>query len=491
MTNRDSGNEDREPGHLASALGWTLLGRVGRVGFQIAFIVVLAKILEPHVFGAAAIVLIAHRIVASLTSEVFSQWLVRANEWNERTTWTTFTLNLVFCISLAAIILLVGIWESRFLALEGMAGPQALVALGAIAAAPAVLAQARLARDMQFRKLAKAETISTAAAVGVGVAVAVFGGGIWAVGAFSLTMRITETFALGLAAPLFPNSRPRIEAVAPMLQFATPLAGFHLLAVLSGTIDEVIVARALGAEALGSYAFAKQILVRPAMNLAQVLQRVYLPIFARLRRDPARFAGGVAEAVRVASLVGAPLSVLAGLMIAQIVELMFGSRYLTAAPLMYVFGVMAAAVVVGAILNPALRAEGRSDLQALFAAARLIVLSLGLSAIAALGGNEMAIALFQTGLTVLLLLLPVLAVTILTPITFYSLSTAALPGLALSITTAIVTLAAIQFVFLQWPTPARAIAVAMLYSAAYALSVSLVAPTAMSSAVRVVRKLIG
>src|SRR5207302_292544 len=95
----------------------------------------------------------------------------------------------------------------------------------------------------------------------------------------------------------------------------------------AGQGDSAVVVRSLGAEALGLYGRAIQLMVMPAMYIGDVLDRVLFPGMARFQDDPKQLGLAYGRAVALIALVSLPVS--AGLLVLapEIVRVLLGPKW--------------------------------------------------------------------------------------------------------------------------------------------------------------------
>ncbi|UWQ21851.1 oligosaccharide flippase family protein [Jannaschia sp. W003] len=104
---------------------------------------------------------------------------------------------------------------------------------------------------------------------------------------------------------------PRGE-IAAAARFTAPLMLAGALMLLAAQGDRMLVARALGPEALGAFALAMALATAPAQMAVQVLAGLHMPLLARARPGPA-FAAAAGHAATRAALAGAALIAAAAL----------------------------------------------------------------------------------------------------------------------------------------------------------------------------------
>jgi PST family polysaccharide transporter len=96
--------------------------------------------------------------------------------------------------------------------------------------------------------------------------------------------------------------------------------------------DNLVVARYLGANALGIYGRAYQLLVTPATLVGQGLDRVLFPVFASVKEDVGRLALAFCRGSAVAALITIPASVCLYLSAEELIWVVLGANWMPVVP---------------------------------------------------------------------------------------------------------------------------------------------------------------
>ena len=117
----------------------------------------------------------------------------------------------------------------------------------------------------------------------VGVVLAYLGFGVYALVIAQLAQTALKTLLL-VAAQSHPK-RPQLErrALADLLYFGGGFTAARIGNYIAGQVDNLIVGRWLGAEALGIYNRAYQLMTAPANFFGQVLDRVLFPAMVKIQ----------------------------------------------------------------------------------------------------------------------------------------------------------------------------------------------------------------
>lgn len=385
----------------ARSLRWTLLESVGLSGLSFVALVFFSRYLSAAEFGIAAVAIAIVQLLTVPVEVLFHDALIRTGEATPRHVNSAFTASFLLGGLLCA---------ACWLLADGFAGllgqPQVgpvlrwmSLSLLASGCGSALVAMQR--RQMQFRTLALRSMIGRVGSAILGIGLAVAGAGVWSLVAQQVCMVLLATLALWALAP----ERPRFQWSAPelgeMTRFGVVAAAFSLLALSSQRIFMIAVAAFLGSPAAGilSLAFRAVDMLRDIVGGA--IAQLALPIFARLNGDRAAIRRSFAAAVRLTTGVMYPL--FAGLAVCapEVVELVFGPRWLAAAPFVALLAVLTfpffprlfSVPIYNAAGHPALPSVALLPQIAFLVAAMLLIGRFSLAAAAAVWAARLVLGL--------------------------------------------------------------------------------------------------
>ena len=345
-------------------------GNVVRAVLKIAVIAVLARLLTPVDFGlvaAAGIVIWLGNLLASLGA---GPALLQRRELEPAHIATGFTISLLLGVLLAVLLYVFAPAVAALLRLPEL--PPVLRALAPMfpIAAVSVVAESLLLRELRFGKVSAIEVGSYAVGYGmVGVAMAVAGAGVWALVGAELAKGVMKS-------ALFLYSVPHTLGIAlarrpfrELMVFGSGYTLGGLTTYLAAQGDGFVVARFLGAAALGLYSRAYDLMLAPANALGTVLDKILLPTMSRVQDDAARLRLAYRRSTALVALLVLPLAASTVVLAPEIVRTLLGPRWEGAVvPLRILTVVMyfrvgymvgyAVANSVGAVYRTALRGAG-------------------------------------------------------------------------------------------------------------------------------------
>lgn len=359
-----------------------LTSHVATRAILLASTVVVARTVGVAGYGLFALGLVFYQAGLLLRDAGLGQALIILGGADARMTWRTFIAASVIGICLAILIATLSEAATALLGLPEAAPVLRVLALAFGIGSLGIASNAALERDLRFTARATVEVSSYVTLGAVTIAGLYLGWGALAL-AWGYVAQGSVQAALAIA--LEPPWRHRMHGTMrfrSLARYGGLLWASAFLTYLATNLDNVAVAALGGASAIGVYALSYTVGTMIAISLAQVLNRVALPYYARAVDDAARlvtFASVVPLSTALAILAAAPVIALAP----EIRDLLLGPTA-SDAPLaiLAAYGVVRA---VGVAIGTALNGSGAARPVTLTAA-----LNMGLIAVLVVPGYRIA-----------------------------------------------------------------------------------------------------
>ena len=290
-------------------------------------LIVLTREISPREFGVVAAAMTVIPMVYLLSDLGFSTYLLQTDELDQRTLstafWTTVAAGVVLSGGLLAIAPLLG---EAFRSAELVEVLRALV----LSVIPTVLAGVPLAmlrRAMAFRAVAMQSLIAALLAQAVAVAVALSGGGVWALVSQLVVSQWVIALLAWRRARWLPSLRLSPRLFREMAVFGVRVSSVDLIATLRAWAESLIVTVSLGTLGLGLLNISQR-LVQVAQDLvAASLTPVSTVVFAKVRASADRLRATYLKALGVAYAVVSPVMVVIVVTAPVLIPLLFGQRW--------------------------------------------------------------------------------------------------------------------------------------------------------------------
>jgi O-antigen/teichoic acid export membrane protein len=298
--------------------------------------IVLARILAPHDYGVAAMVLVFSSLVAVFSDLALGAALVQRPELTEDDCSTVFWT----ALGAGAVFTLAGF---------ALAGPIAdfygqpevkwlfmAMSVSFVITSAATVQSTLLVRTMQFRSLEVRTMVSVVIGAAVGLWAALQGYGAWAIILQQVAGAFASTALLWAVTPWRPRFRYSVPALRSLAAFSANVFGTRLLFYVNRNVDNLLVGRFLGAASLGAYSIAYTIMLVPYNQVASPVQEVLFPAMSRMQDDLPRMAAGWLRSNRLIASISLPSLVGVAVVAPDLVDVVLGSKWSIATPVIQV-----------------------------------------------------------------------------------------------------------------------------------------------------------
>jgi PST family polysaccharide transporter len=317
-------NEDRVEQRTRQGISWNLAGAITTNGLRVVVIAVLGRALDSHDFGIVAAAISVNVILYSIRDIGVGQAIIQRKTLEAEHLSTAFAVSTYLGLALSALLFatapligkVYGITESvDVLRVLGL-----LFALRGVSAISRMMCQ----REMNFRAIAIIDALAFAIGSIVSMVLAVAGAGPWAlVGGYLIEETLSTAMYL-YAAP--PRVSLRIDGVRfrELMTFGTGQTVAQVAGILATYGDNFVVGRSLGAEALGYYTRAYDLIKLPSTVFSNIVGNVLFPALSRVQDDPERLATSFRRVLFVNAIVLLPASAALFVLAPETIRILMG-----------------------------------------------------------------------------------------------------------------------------------------------------------------------
>jgi len=346
----------------ANAAWWSTLEILARYGVQFVVMVVLARLLTPDDFGLIAMLLVFTSIGTLLVDSGFGTALIQRQHTTADDETTVFIFTTCAGIVTAAVLMLaaptISVFFNQPKLIELTRVMAVVLPLGAFAAVPDALLTMRL----DFKARARAEVVASICSGAAAVVLALHGFGVWSLAWQS----IVSIGVRGILLWVYSGWRPRGHYRAASFRSLFGFGGYMLLTGLLNAaatrLQSLLIGKLFDARALGFYTLAQNTQQAPASLIDGILRRVGLPIFSAIAQDRTKLRAALRSSLRMAMFLFVPCMVGISVIAKPLVDLVYGPRWGSAAPILSVLSLSAALWPIHILNLAAIGAQGRSNL---------------------------------------------------------------------------------------------------------------------------------
>jgi O-antigen/teichoic acid export membrane protein len=329
------------------------LARLGAQGLNFALrlgsLMVLGRLLGPKDYGLVGMVTAFTGVLGLFRDFGLSSAAVQRATVTEEQVSTLFWINILVGALLALLTAAMAPAMAAFYHEPQLIPVTAVIGLGFLFNAAGVQHSVLLQRQMRFTTLAVISTISLIVGTALAIAGAMAGYRYWALVAMTITSPLVATIGFWLAAGWIPG-RPRSRAgIRSMMRFGGTVTLNGLLAYLAYNAEKVLIGRFWGADAIGIYGRAYQVVNIPTDNLNSAVGELAFSALSRLQDDLTRLKSYFLKGYSLVLGLTLPITIACALFPSDIIFVLLGAKWAAAAPILRL---LAPTILIFAIINP-------------------------------------------------------------------------------------------------------------------------------------------
>lgn len=327
-----------------------------------AILAVLAHILMPSDFGLMAIILVVTGFVSILADLGLSAAIIQKQNITREQLSTLFYLNLLLGVALAGSCFALSGVFANFFKHQELAGLLKVISLTFLISSGGQVFDSLLQKEMSFGLLFKIDIVEMIIYGAVAIVFALRGFGVWSLVCGFIMRVIVRVLLLWITASQRPGFIFNLKAVRGYLHFGIYIFGDRVLNYFNRNLDNILIGRMLGAEALGFYTLAYSLMLTPVSKIASPVSSVIFPAFSIVQHDNKKIREGYLQVVKYISLLTFPM--MAGLFATapEFIISVYGAKWQPSILILQIFCLVGAIQSVGTTVGSVQYAKGRPDL---------------------------------------------------------------------------------------------------------------------------------
>lgn len=282
-----------------NGVAWSFIDTAGSLGITFVVGIILARLLSPEDYGLVGIIFIFTTIAFNIIDGGFSNAIIRKKEATEQDYSTMFYTNLGISLLLALIL---------FFGSSGIASffhRQELIPLTKALSPILVLnglsfvQRTVLTKQINFKIQTIISITSSLISGIVGIALAYWGYGVWALVWQQLSRQIVNTVLLWLLSRWKPHLLFSLNSFKELFGFGWKILLSNLLDSVWKQLNNVVIGRVYSPKTLGYYTRAEQYGSIFSSTLTTVMQRVSFPVLSSIQNDRNRLKSAYRSLIKI------------------------------------------------------------------------------------------------------------------------------------------------------------------------------------------------
>ena len=341
---------------------WRFLERCGAQGVTFVVSIVLARLLNPDLYGTIALVTVFTTIMQVFVDSGMGSALIQKKDADDLDFSSVFYFNMVMCSGLYLIMFFAAPLIAWFYDMPELTAIVRVLSLILIISGVKNVQQAYVSRNMLFKRFFFATLGGTIGAAVVGIAMAYFGFGVWALVAQMLFNAIIDTIILWITVKWRPKRMFSFLRLKGLFSYGWKLLISSLLDTVYNDIRQLIIGKIYSRADLAQYNQGEKFPQLIVTNINTSIDSVLLPTMSKAQDDKNTVRNMTRRAIKTSTYLMMPFMVGIAVCAKPLVSLMLTDKWLPCVPFLRVFCFTFAFYPIHTANLNAIKAMGRSDL---------------------------------------------------------------------------------------------------------------------------------
>lgn len=347
---------------VAVNIVWRFAERCGAQMVAAIVSIVLARILDPDVYGTVALISVFTTILQVFVDSGLGNALIQKKQADNLDFSTVFFTNIIFCAILYLLLFISAPAIALFYSDLSLIPYIRVLGITILISGVKNVQQAYVSKHMLFKKFFFSTLGGTITACVVGVSMAVAGFGVWALIAQQLINLSIDTCILWITVKWRPERRFSMERLKGLFRYGWKLLASSLLDTGYRELQSLLIGRIYTSENLAYYNQGQRIPVLVVSNINSSIDSVLLPTLSDLQDEKKRVKEMTRRAMKTSIYLMAPMMM--GLIATgtPLIQLLLTEKWLPCLPFFRIFCITYMFYPLHTANLNAIKAMGRSDL---------------------------------------------------------------------------------------------------------------------------------
>lgn len=351
-----------DSGTVINNFFWRFLERCGAQGVTFLVSIILARLLDPSVYGTVALVTVFTAFLQVFVDSGMGNALIQKKDADDLDFSSVFWFNILMCMLLYILMFLIAPFISAFYNMPDLTPVIRVLSLILIISGIKNVQQAYVSRSMQFKRFFFATLGGTIGAAIVGITMAYLGFGVWAIVVQMLFNAAVDTTILCTTVKWHPKRMFSYKRLKGLFSYGWKLLVSSLLDTAFDEFRHLIIGKLYTSSDLAYYNHGQKIPNMIVTNINSSIDSVLLPTMSKSQEDRESVKNMTRRAIKTSTYIMMPL--MAGLAVCAkpLVSLVLTDKWLPCVPFLRVFCFSYAFWPIHTANLNAIKAMGRSDL---------------------------------------------------------------------------------------------------------------------------------
>ncbi len=341
---------------------WRFFERVGAQGVTFIVSIILARLLDPDVYGVVALITVFTSVMQVFIDSGLGNALIQKKDSDIVDFSTVFYFNICMCLFLYIFLFWGAPYISLFYKMPDLTPLIRVLGINLIISGVKNVQQAYVSKHLLFKRFFYATIIGTIGAAFIGVLMARNGYGVWALVVQNVFNAFLDTCVLWVTVKWRPKLVFSLSRLKSLLSFGWKLLVSSLLEVVYRDLRQLIIGKFYNVDDLAFYNRGQQMPHLLVSNINSSIDSVLLPTMSASQDDKEVIKSMTRRAIKVSTYLMAPLMIGLASVSEPAVKLILTDKWLPSVFYLRIFCISFMFYPIHTANLNAIKAMGRSDL---------------------------------------------------------------------------------------------------------------------------------
>lgn len=341
---------------------WRFLERCGAQGIAFIVSLVLARILDPSLYGTIALVTVFITIMQVFVDSGMGNALIQKKDADDLDFSTVFYFNITICVILYVVMFFTAPFIASFYNRAELTPIVRVLSVSLIISGIKNIQQAYVSRKLLFRKFFFSTLGGTIGAAIIGIWMALKGFGVWALVAQNLFNMTIDTIILWITVKWRPKKMFSFNRLKGLFSYGWKLLVSALIDTGYNNLRSLIIGKLYTESDLAFFNRGKQFPNLIVTNINSSIDSVLLPTMSKAQDDKKKVRDMTSRAIKTSTFIMMPIMVGLAVCAEPLIRIILTEKWLPAVFFLRIFCFTYAFYPIHTANLNAIKAMGRSDL---------------------------------------------------------------------------------------------------------------------------------
>lgn len=341
---------------------WRFLERCGAQGVTFIVSIVLARLLDPTVYGTVALVTIFTTIMQVFVDSGMGNALIQKKDADDLDFSSVFYFNMAMCSVLYLIMFFAAPLIASFYRMPELTAIVRVLSFVVVISGVKNVQQAYVSRHLMFKRFFFSTLGGTIGAAVIGIAMAYLGFGVWALVAQMLFNAAVDTTILWITVKWRPKKMFSFQRLKSLFSYGWKLLASSLIDTVYNDLRQLIIGKKYSSGDLAYYNQGKKFPQLIVTNINTSIDSVLLPTMSKAQDDMAAVRSMTRRAIKTSTFLMMPAMIGLAVCAEPLVQLILTEKWLPCVLFLRIFCITYAFYPIHTANLNAIKAMGRSDL---------------------------------------------------------------------------------------------------------------------------------